>query len=200
MKIEDDAVRSVLSGLIAAPVGRSVNIGGPLDLRDVDGRAWWSLVREVYRAQTEGSIMANEMLIRPLSHSIIVGLLMLSKHDYSSALLATEPAVTSTVISKAVEFINGHAADPLTPNDIAAAVGISIRSLQRGFRERYECTPMEFVRKVRLARVHAALVEASPEVASVAQLATAWGFTHLGRFAADYRRAYGKTPSETLRS
>ncbi|MCG5434751.1 hypothetical protein PSH25_000383 [Micromonospora sp. PSH25] len=27
-----------------------------------------------------------------------------------------------------------------------------------------------------------------------------WGFTHLGRFSTDYRAAYGRSPSHTLRT
>ncbi|WP_192860147.1 AraC family transcriptional regulator [Mycobacterium sp. MS1601] len=200
MKIDGTALRSVLSGLIDGPVSDPIDLGGPLDLTGTDGKAWWSLVREVYRAQVENSILANHLMIKPLSYSMIVGLLMLAENRYSATLVAPEPAITSGVISKAVEYINGHTADSLTPADIAAAVGVSVRSLQRGFREQHQCTPMEFVRKVRLNRVRVALAAASPEAASVAQLATAWGFTHLGRFAADYRREYGETPSETLRA
>jgi AraC-like DNA-binding protein len=34
---------------------------------------------------------------------------------------------------------------------------------------------------------------------SVEQVARRWGFTHLGRFAHDYRVAFGQLPSATLR-
>jgi AraC-like DNA-binding protein len=35
---------------------------------------------------------------------------------------------------------------------------------------------------------------------SVAAVAARWGFTHLGRFAFEYRRRFGVHPSQTLRS
>ena len=35
---------------------------------------------------------------------------------------------------------------------------------------------------------------------SVAAVAARWGFTHLGRFAIEYRRRFGVHPSQTLRS
>ncbi|WP_363094775.1 helix-turn-helix domain-containing protein, partial [Pseudonocardia sp. 73-21] len=41
---------------------------------------------------------------------------------------------------------------------------------------------------------------ADPARRSVADIASHWGFTHLGRFAAAYRERYGCVPSETLRS
>jgi AraC-like DNA-binding protein len=34
---------------------------------------------------------------------------------------------------------------------------------------------------------------------SVAEVAARWGFSHLGRFAAAYRKRYGESPSHTLR-
>ena len=34
---------------------------------------------------------------------------------------------------------------------------------------------------------------------SVSEVATRWGFTHLGRFAGAYRLRYGVPPSQTLR-
>ncbi|MFP5456117.1 MAG: helix-turn-helix domain-containing protein, partial [Alphaproteobacteria bacterium] len=34
---------------------------------------------------------------------------------------------------------------------------------------------------------------------TVSELALEWGFTHLGRFSAEYRRRFQELPSETLR-
>ena len=36
-------------------------------------------------------------------------------------------------------------------------------------------------------------------LAGLTDLALRWGFSHLGRFAQDYRRAFGEPPSRTLR-
>lgn len=199
MKIDRDAVHTVLSSLLERPVRQPVDLRGALDLTTRDGAAWWALVREIHQGQLAGSMMVNPIMVKPLAYGTITGLLMLVEHAYSDSLRDPAPAPASAVISKAGEYIEANMAQPLTPTDIAAAVGVSVRSLQRGFREHHGCTPVEFVRSVRLRRVHDVLAASSPETTSVAVVASAWGFSHLGRFAAEYRRMYGVSPSQTLR-
>jgi len=62
---------------------------------------------------------------------------------------------------------------------------------------------MVYLRQVRLRRADADLRAAAGAGVgagrSVASIASRWGFTNFGRFAAAYRARYGRTPSETLR-
>ena len=50
-----------------------------------------------------------------------------------------------------------------------------------------------------LQRVRDALQASSPDQSTIADLAYAWGFNHLGRFAQLYRKRFGELPSQTLR-
>jgi AraC-like DNA-binding protein len=47
--------------------------------------------------------------------------------------------------------------------------------------------------------VHQELADAGADT-TVTAVALRWGFGHLGRFAVAYRRKYGRSPSDTLRS
>lgn len=98
----------------------------------------------------------------------------------------------------ATDFIESHLEDSLTVADIAAAAGVSVRALQRGFREHHGATPFGYVQQRRLAVTRRDLLNAG-ESETVADIAYRWGFTHLSRFAAAYRARYGETPSATLR-
>jgi AraC-like DNA-binding protein len=83
--------------------------------------------------------------------------------------------------------------------DIARATNLSVRALEDGFRRHVGTTPMAYVRGVRLARAHDELVEAEPDATTAMAVAQRWGFTHYGRFAAQYRQRFGCSPSQTLR-
>jgi AraC-like DNA-binding protein len=103
-------------------------------------------------------------------------------------------------VRQAVEFIHRFAADPITPTDVATAVGVSPRALQVGFRAVLGTSPAAFIREVRLTRAHDELVASDALRTTVGAVARHWGFPHLGRFAEQYRRRFGRNPSETLAS
>ncbi|MFC0527551.1 helix-turn-helix domain-containing protein [Phytohabitans kaempferiae] len=107
--------------------------------------------------------------------------------------------VAPAVVRRAVAFVDGHADKPMTVADIAAAAGIGPRALQEAFRRHLDITPMAYLRRVRLERVHRDLQTANPAAgATVAAIARRWGFGSLSRFAGDYRTSYGQSPSRTL--
>lgn len=100
----------------------------------------------------------------------------------------------------AVEFMVANAHRPLGTDEVAAAAGISLRSLQAAFRREYDVTATDYLRSIRLDRVRQELRDAEPGLATVAEVARRWGFTHLGRFAASYTSRFGEYPSVTLAS
>lgn len=104
-------------------------------------------------------------------------------------------------VRRAVDYIDAHADRPLTLGEIAAASGIGGRALQQAFRQHRDTTPTAYLRDARLERAHRELQAADPtRGATVAGIATRWGFAHRGRFAAAYRQAYGRSPQQTLLS
>ena len=74
-----------------------------------------------------------------------------------------------------------------------------MRTLYHGFRSCHGIPPMTWLRYRRLARVHDELRARRSRPINVTDVATRWGFFHLGRFASDYRAHFGSLPSHTLR-
>ncbi|MFI1468986.1 helix-turn-helix domain-containing protein [Streptomyces wuyuanensis] len=108
--------------------------------------------------------------------------------------------VGATTMRRAVAYIDAHAEGPVALSDIAAAAGVSARALQYGFRRHHGTSPMGYLRRVRLERAHRELQAAAPsDGETVAEIAARWGWGKPGNFSVVYRRAYGVSPSKTLR-
>jgi len=105
----------------------------------------------------------------------------------------------SSAVRRAVRFVEANVARPLTVHDMAAAAGVSLRTLQQMFRTERAETPHAYLARARLDAVRLALLRADPDRDTVAAIARTWGFLGLGRFAAAYREAFGENPSATLR-
>lgn len=99
-------------------------------------------------------------------------------------------------VRRAMSFIEAHAHEPITVDDIAAAARISTRGLQYAFRRATGMAPTEFLRDVRLAGAHVDLQEGADTVGAVARR---WGFGNPSRFAGYYRARYGRSPADTAR-
>ena len=103
-------------------------------------------------------------------------------------------------LRRAVEWISAYLKDPITRADLCDVAGLNARTLTRAFARKYGVSPIAFVRARRLDAIHRLLLAAEPGEVSVTKIAFDYGFSQLGRFAADYRRAFGELPSATLRS
>ncbi len=98
------------------------------------------------------------------------------------------------------EAIMRHRFDDIfSVTDVARDLGVSVRSLQMAFREHRGQSPRDALVGIRLDEARRSLLMASDDGTSVTDAAMSAGFTHLGRFAAAYRRAFGEAPSDTLR-
>lgn len=99
---------------------------------------------------------------------------------------------------RAIRFVHDEAGRPLSVADIAASCGLTERGVQALFRRRLAVTPMQYLREVRLDRVHLELGRSRSGALLVSDVARRWQFTHLGRFAAHYRARFGEQPHETI--
>lgn len=117
-------------------------------------------------------------------------------HNFSEEMGTTGPSPLPAIIRRAERYMVDRASEPITTSDIAADLGVSLRSLQAGFRKWRATTPHAFLRRIRLQLVHDELQRSGGEVTRVA---LRYGFAHLGRFSAHYREAFGEDPSKTLR-
>lgn len=107
---------------------------------------------------------------------------------------------SAAVVERALAFIEANAVDGITVGDVADAAYVSVRTLNRAFHRHLNSTPAAYLRSRRLAGARHDLEAGRPVVTTVTAVATRWGFSDLGRFAAAYRDEYGETPRATLRA
>jgi transcriptional regulator GlxA family with amidase domain len=101
-------------------------------------------------------------------------------------------------VRRVEQFIEEHARDAIALADLTGVAGVSTRALQVGFQRFRNTTPMAYLRSIRLELARAELAKAGRQGVSVAAVANAHGFGHLGRFARAYQVRFGELPSETL--
>jgi AraC family ethanolamine operon transcriptional activator len=111
-----------------------------------------------------------------------------------------QPArVRDRAIRRCLERIEQADWAELSPGLLCEIGGVSERTLQYAFRERFNLAPAGFLKARRLAAVREALLRSEASELQVGDVAASFGFWHVGQFAADYRRTFGETPSWTLK-
>ncbi|GJD75789.1 helix-turn-helix transcriptional regulator [Methylobacterium goesingense] len=157
-------------------------------------RALFCTVREV-RRQVQEAPRSGDLLV-PLVREIMAYQLLSvwPRQTAASAAIGREGAPRS--LQTALDYIMANLGSPLMLADIAAAAGISVRSLQDRFRRDLGQTPVRFLIDQRLEHAHRDLLSPGNTL-SVAAIARRWGFAHPSNFGQRYRNRYGCTPSAT---
>lgn len=201
VKIDQTALEEDLEALLGHPIMGPIDLPPAMDVARGPGRAWSRLVRLAWDDSTDPRGLLHEPLIaEQLRHGILGGLLMSTPHRYRHELNNPAPCGPPRAIRRVVDAMQDGPERRFCVTDLAAIAGMSVRSLQEGFRRYVGLPPMAYLQQVRLDRAHQALLAEHPHRVTVAAVAHRWGFTHLGRFACAYRSRYGVSPSDTLRS
>ncbi|GAA1289121.1 hypothetical protein GCM10009609_65380 [Pseudonocardia aurantiaca] len=193
--------RSLWRMLGEEPTGRlRFNLGQ--DLTTPQLRGWLDLVRLVSGELDQGrSLTTHPLAVRHLRHLVTTGLLLGARHNLSERLHEADGrGVMPRHVRQAVDYMYGHARSSITVEEVAAAVGVGARALQHAFRRHLDTTPGAYLRSIRLREVYEELQATPPgSGVTVTEVATRWGFLHLGDFARAYGQEFGEKPSVTLR-
>jgi AraC-like DNA-binding protein len=146
-----------------------------------------------------GLLSASLPLQRQVDDVVLTAILATVPHDRAEALEGPRSPAVPRHVRRAEAYCRERFAEPIAATDLAAAAGVSERTLQDGFRRFRGTTPGQFLRDLRLDRARALLREGPVDQASVTRVALAVGFNHLGRFAQAYSRRFGEAPSATVR-
>ncbi len=146
--------------------------------------------------ERDGGVIHFPLVRERLKELLVNSLLYAQPHNYSDLLNSTVKPSGPNFIRQVEEYIEAYAGQPIRLQDLASIVGVSIRSLQAGFKRYRQKSVTEFIKDVRLTRAHD-LLKNSPHL-SVTNVAYQCGYNHLSQFAMDYKKKYKERPFETL--
>jgi AraC family ethanolamine operon transcriptional activator len=99
-----------------------------------------------------------------------------------------------------LDYVNSAPSEEITAVELCKLADCSQRWLEQSFKKRFGVTPKAYVKYLRLARLRCDLQQIpGGERQTVNDLASTYGFWHMGQLAADYRKVYGELPSDTMK-
>lgn len=104
-----------------------------------------------------------------------------------------------SILDALVDYIRANAHSNLSLTHLEEQSHYSARHLQNLFQEKFDCTPMQFVRRQRLKLAMNKLQEGSWDD-SVTSIARNCGYRFTSNFSTDFLREYGVSPSVVLRA
>ncbi len=202
VRINRDSLELHLGRLLGRTVDHRIEFDLALDLSAGSASRWNFAVQMLHAELFDpDSLLHDNVGLGQLEEFIMSSLLYTQPSNYSDQLAQPAGQTIRRAVRRSCDFIDRNLSDPITVQMIAAAADVSVRTLQNQFTEDLRQTPTAYVKNRRLERVRADLADTRPgSGVTVTEIASRWGFTHLGRFAVTYKSRFGETPSQTLRS
>lgn len=169
-----------------------------MDAVDGAAAAWWRMARHLIdELERSRDLYGQLFFTRDLESALIKGLILAQPNNYSEELRGRLELKLPHYLVRARDFIQANAREELCLEDIERAAGVSRFKLFEGFKRYFGQSPMAYLKKHRLTAVRQELLE-DRSARNISVIAMGWGFTHLGRFASEYRKLFDETPSMTV--
>lgn len=188
-------IHSVLGGRLQTGMDRPMLING----KGSRSRLLFSLFQHIDRVLSEDRYLSNALV---LDDQIYRTLVMDWARQYHGELLTSrwrEKHQWNPSLDSLVDYIRLHSAQRLTMTDLEEHSHYSSRQLQYLFRDRFDCTPMQFIRRQRMTAAMERL-QSPKRDDSVTRIARDYGYCFTSNFSADFRREFGIKPSAVLRA
>ena len=104
------------------------------------------------------------------------------------------------IIRHCQELVEKRTSELFFVKELAAACGVSERTLRTAFNENFGTGPVHYFQLRQLHQINRVLRASDPETESVTGILVENGVWEFGRFASRYFRLFGELPSKTLRT
>ena len=199
VSIPEDRIRSV--ALFLGLPDPLLSLSEGFAFLEIDPRRLATLRNTINRphstARMLGDLQPSDTDFNEMDFDIAAALISALSTNQNSVFSPRDSALRARSIRLALDFIEDHADEPPSIQDICRVSGVSWRTLNYAFHEKFGITPKQYLQATRLQRVRERILRSDPSSA-IAEIAAHWGFWHMGQFARDYRKQFGELPSETL--
>lgn len=190
--ISRQRLQQEMAKLLNRPVNELIIFQPEVDLKKHFGHSLKELILFAWQATEQ-----NSLFLPQLEQTLLTGLLQYHAHNYSLPLGQLTKLAGDRQVKLAKEFMQANLERAISLGDVAAAIGVSGRSLQRSFAKYCGCSPIQFLRQARLDALHQELSEGIP-LLGISDLMFKYQFSHLGRCSQSYYQRFGELPSETV--
>ncbi|MFK7854623.1 MAG: AraC family transcriptional regulator [Granulosicoccus sp.] len=199
LQVDKTYLDEVAQDITGTPLPGPVRFRTSVNLTSHDGAMLKRRIMSRVNAIEHGQLFqgnANSVQDLEAEFELTSALLMLQESNVSHIMFEPNVEATTLSLQLAIDYIHAHFHENISLKDIASNANVCVRALQKGFKDRHGLTPMRYLKNVRLdhARYQLMVRSDTPSVTSVAYNA---GFTHLGRFALEYKTRFGVSPKQT---
>jgi AraC-like DNA-binding protein len=148
-------------------------------------------------AEEAPEIIAHPEAARRLEQALIEAMVdvLANREEHDDSLAHGRHAIVMRCFRRVVEE---SSEEPLYIPEICKAIRVSERTLRMCCQEYLGMGPKRYLLLRRMHLVRRVLRQAATDETSVTDIATRYGFWHLGRFAVEYHSLFGESPSATL--
>jgi AraC-like DNA-binding protein len=189
LSVTADELAAAASDALDTQMAWGIN-GGPSPL--------FELFRYIDRVLLEEPYLADGLALDDQAYRLVAIAIAQKAYPAQLARQQTGKRRWSSSLDELVDYIASNRCSAITLTELEEQSNYSRRHLQNLFRERFGCTPMQFVRRQRLTAAMEKL-QAAEERTTVSRVARDCGYRSISNFSSDFQRFFGEQPSQVLR-
>ena len=192
----DVLIRKIVA-LTGSPAARTLSFDPVFSRGTAGSDAFLSILNCILTNIECARPAASALVVAELEHALMISLLQNCQHNMRGLLESTVPCAGPWQVRRVEEYIAANWNAPFDIEHIAAATGVSARSIYRSFKRTRGYSPKAFARQQRLQQARV-LLEEQARGQSVTSVAFVCGFTDSSHFSREFSKAFGEPPSTIL--
>ncbi|MBA4501340.1 AraC family transcriptional regulator [Marinobacterium marinum] len=198
VRISRQAMKVGLEAMLGRITDKPLIFEAKMDAKVGSSSAWWRTIRYIEsELGNPDSLYNSPAFIRDIEQALIKGILTSQPHNYSDDVKKALRNNLPSYLVKTIDYLKEHARNDINMDDIEWISGVSRNKLYSDFKRHIGIPPTAYLKRIRMEGVRSDIIKPTGSE-NISSIALGWGFTHLGRFSADYKKFFGETPSETL--